>query len=194
MVSPLNSLRPRCRGNKVCQSIVDAPDPVAEEIDRWDVVVIIRGGGAVSDLGGFDNYELAFNVAQFPLPVLTGIGHERDDTVVDYVANTRLKTPTAVAAFLIDRHAGELQLLDALVQRMRPRRRPPDEGLSGPLVVAYTPFECRPHAVCRQRAYAVVAFPKSPQCGHATARVGGKGETDQTSLGDGCRAGFPPHA
>lgn len=107
------------QGNKVCQSIVDALDLVAEEIDRWDVVVIIRGGGAVSDLGGFDNYELAFNVAQFPLPVLTGIGHERDDTVVDYVANTRLKTPTAVAAFLIDRHAGELQLLDALVQRMR---------------------------------------------------------------------------
>lgn len=107
------------QGNKVCQSIVDALDLVAEEIDRWDVVVIIRGGGAVSDLGGFDNYELAFNVAQFPLPVLTGIGHERDDTVVDYVANTRLKTPTAVAAFLIDRHAGELQLLEALVQRMR---------------------------------------------------------------------------
>ena len=93
------------QGNKVCQSIVDALDLVAEEIDCWDVVVIIRGGGAVSDLGGFDNYELAFNVAQFPLPVLTGIGHERDDTVV--------------AAFLIDRHAGELQLLDALVQRMR---------------------------------------------------------------------------
>ena len=63
------------QGNKVCQSIVDALDLVAEEIDRWDVVVIIRGGGAVSDLGGFDNYELAFNVAQFPLPVLTGIGH-----------------------------------------------------------------------------------------------------------------------
>lgn len=106
------------QGNKVCQSIIDALDLVADEMDNWDAVVIIRGGGAVSDLGGFDNYELAFNVAQFPLPVLTGIGHERDDTVVDLVAHTRLKTPTAVAAFLIERHGRELQLLDNLSQRL----------------------------------------------------------------------------
>ena len=76
---------------------------------------MIRGGGATSDLNSFDSYLLAANCAQFPLPLITGIGHERDDTIVDLVAHTRLKTPTAVAAFLIgcmDKAAtdlGELQ-------------------------------------------------------------------------------------
>lgn len=107
------------QGKQVGISIIEALDEVAGETDRWDVVAIIRGGGAVSDLGGFDDYDLAYNVAQFPLPVLTGIGHERDDTVIDFIANTRLKTPTAVAAFLIDRQAQELQLLDALTQHAR---------------------------------------------------------------------------
>ena len=62
--------------------------------DEWDAVVIIRGGGATSDLSGFDTYLLAAACAQFPLPVITGIGHERDDTVIDLVAHTRVKTPT----------------------------------------------------------------------------------------------------
>ena len=66
-------------------------------IEEFDVVVIIRGGGATSDLSGFDTYELAANCAQFPLPIITGIGHERDDTVLDKVAHTRVKTPTAAA-------------------------------------------------------------------------------------------------
>ena len=70
--------------------------------DDWDVVVIIRGGGATSDLSGFDTYDLAANCAQFPLPVITGIGHERDDTVLDSVSHTRVKTPTAAAEFLIN--------------------------------------------------------------------------------------------
>ena len=70
--------------------------------DDWDVVVIIRGGGATSDLSGFDTYELAANCAQFPLPIITGIGHERDDTVLDSVSHTRVKTPTAAAEFLIN--------------------------------------------------------------------------------------------
>ncbi|MDQ9827043.1 exodeoxyribonuclease VII large subunit, partial [Acinetobacter sp. 163] len=73
--------------------------------------VIIRGGGATTDLHGFDNYLLAANVAQFPLPVFTGIGHERDDTIVDLVAHTRFKTPTAVAAYLIERRQGEADRL-----------------------------------------------------------------------------------
>ena len=59
----------------------------------WDGVVIIRGGGATSDLAAFENYDLAANIAQFPLPVIIGIGHERDVTVLDYVANMRVKTP-----------------------------------------------------------------------------------------------------
>jgi exodeoxyribonuclease VII large subunit len=69
----------------------------------FDCIVLIRGGGASLDLAGFDNYELAKAIANSELPVLTGIGHERDDTIADMVANTKLKTPTAVAEFLIGR-------------------------------------------------------------------------------------------
>jgi len=69
--------------------------------DFFDAVAIIRGGGATADLSCFDNYELAFNITQFPLPVITGIGHEKDDTIIELVAHTRLKTPTAVAGFFI---------------------------------------------------------------------------------------------
>lgn len=64
-------------------------------------MVIIRGGGSQADLSCFDNYNLAYYITQFPLPVITGIGHEKDDSIVDLVAHTRLKTPTAVAEFLI---------------------------------------------------------------------------------------------
>jgi len=84
-------------------SIIEALEKIFELEDFFDLVVIIRGGGSKSDLASFDKYELAFHVSQFPIPVLTGIGHEQDDTIVDLVAHTRLKTPTAVAEFLIDR-------------------------------------------------------------------------------------------
>lgn len=90
------------QGEAVEASIIEALDRINDERHEWDAVCIIRGGGAVADLGGFESYALAANVAQFPLPVITGIGHERDETVIDLVAHTRLKTPTAVAAFLID--------------------------------------------------------------------------------------------
>ena len=83
-----------------------------------DLVVIIRGGGASSDLSDFDSYELAACIAQYPLPVLTGIGHERDETVLDYVAHTKVKTPTAAAAFIIDHQAEEAALLDDLYLRI----------------------------------------------------------------------------
>ncbi len=106
------------QGEHVEQSVIAALTAVAEEMDNWDAVAIIRGGGAVSDLNGFDTYLLAANVAQFPLPVLTGIGHERDETVLDLVAHTRLKTPTAVAAFLIETRRDETAALDLLKQRL----------------------------------------------------------------------------
>lgn len=106
------------QGDQVEESVIHALDLIAAEEEQWDVVVIIRGGGAATDLGGFDSYLLASNVAQFPLPVLTGIGHERDDTIVDLVAHTRLKTPTAVAAFLIDSRKGEQARLDGLKERL----------------------------------------------------------------------------
>ena len=90
------------QGEQVESSVVAALNKINETFDCWDAVVIIRGGGAVSDLAGFDTYWLAYNCAQFPLPIITGIGHERDDTVLDLVAHTRVKTPTAAAEFLIN--------------------------------------------------------------------------------------------
>ena len=80
--------------------------------------MIIRGGGAVADMSDFDSYQLASIIAQFPLPVIVGIGHERDETVLDYVAHQRVKTPTAAAAFLIDHQLGELALLNHFQQRI----------------------------------------------------------------------------
>jgi len=107
------------QGDAVEESVIAALDRIAAEEERWDAVVIIRGGGAVSDLDGFDTYLLAANVAQFPLPVITGIGHERDDTVLDIVAHTRCKTPTAVAAFLVQTMQEELTLLRETANRLR---------------------------------------------------------------------------
>jgi exodeoxyribonuclease VII large subunit len=89
------------QGERAPQSCIDALGQIMARIDEFDCVVIIRGGGAVSDLASFDNYDLAANVAQFPLPVIVGIGHERDVTILDYVANMRVKTPTAAAEWLI---------------------------------------------------------------------------------------------
>lgn len=107
------------QGTEVESTIIKALDIIAAQADSWDCVVIIRGGGAVADLNGFETYLLAANVAQFPLPVLTGIGHERDDTVIDIVANTRLKTPTAVAQFLIDQMREEYELVCDLEERLQ---------------------------------------------------------------------------
>lgn len=90
------------QGEKTSQSVRDALEMVESTIDLWDCVVIIRGGGATTDLNGFDDYDLARAVALFPLPVAVGIGHERDRTVLDEIACMRCKTPTAVAAMLID--------------------------------------------------------------------------------------------
>lgn len=104
------------QGEKVERSVISALDRIYREIDHWDVVVIIRGGGATSDLSGFDTYELAANCAQFPLPVITGIGHERDDTVIDMVAHTRVKTPTAAAEFLVNHLRRTAERLETFAQ------------------------------------------------------------------------------
>lgn len=89
------------QGNGAEQGIIAALDRIAENIENWDVVVIIRGGGATSELGCFDTYDLANNCAQFPLPIITGIGHMRDESILDIVAHTSAKTPTAAAELLI---------------------------------------------------------------------------------------------
>ena len=78
------------QGAQVEQSVIQALNNIANEMDQWDAVVIIRGGGAAADLSGFDTLLLAENVAQFPLPIITGIGHEKDDTVIDLVSHTRV--------------------------------------------------------------------------------------------------------
>lgn len=89
------------QGETTSKSVIKALTDIEMTIDLWDCVVIIRGGGATSDLNGFDNLELARRVATFSLPVVVGIGHERDRTVLDDIANVRVKTPTAAAEWLI---------------------------------------------------------------------------------------------
>jgi len=102
------------QGQEAEASIIAALKQIRGHIKLHDAVVIIRGGGSQIDLSCFDTYSLAIEVAKFPLPVITGIGHERDDTVVDMVAHTKLKTPTAVAEFLIlGMSSFEERLLDA---------------------------------------------------------------------------------
>lgn len=106
------------QGDDVERSVISALNAVAMRRDDFDLVVIIRGGGAVSELSCFDSYNLAYNIANFPLPVITGIGHERDDTVADVVAHTKVKTPTAAAEFLINRVFDTASRLEDLTRRM----------------------------------------------------------------------------
>ena len=102
------------QGEEIEQSVIAALNKINQRMDDFDVVVIIRGGGATSDMSGFDTLSLSENVANFPLPVITGIGHDRDESVLDMVSHTRVKTPTAAAAFLVD-HLEEVyeRVLDA---------------------------------------------------------------------------------
>ncbi len=114
------------QGENTAPSIIAALQDVIDSGEDFDCVVIIRGGGATGDLASFDNYELAANIAMFPLPVIIGIGHERDITLLDYVANMRVKTPTAAAEWLISRGAEALErvyglgnmILDAATARL----------------------------------------------------------------------------
>lgn len=98
------------QGEKAPASMIAAFEAIAERADEFDCVALIRGGGASSDLLAFEDYNLAETIANFPLPVIIGIGHERDVTLLDYIAHTRLKTPTAVAEFLVGN--GEQRLAD----------------------------------------------------------------------------------
>ncbi len=119
------------QGQQTESSVIAALERIFEVQDFFDVVVIIRGGGATVDLASFDSYQLAFNVANFPIPVITGIGHDRDETVLDHVAHTSVKTPTAAAALLIDKMTEQLQnvldlqeeIKDHVEQRMNDERQ-----------------------------------------------------------------------
>ena len=106
------------QGQHVEESVTAALCRIADEAGQWDVAAIIRGGGASTDLSDFDSYPLAACIAQFPLPVITGIGHDRDEPVLDYVAHTHLKTPTAVAAFLVEHLQRQLDRVNLLADRI----------------------------------------------------------------------------
>lgn len=102
------------QGEQVEASVIHALNAIYDEVDDYDVVVIIRGGGATADMSGFDTLALAENVANFPLPIITGIGHDRDESILDMVSNTRVKTPTAAAAFLVDNLAKVWSYVDGM--------------------------------------------------------------------------------
>lgn len=107
------------QGDQAARSIVHALGAIATQEEEWDLVVIIRGGGASTDLGCFDDYILASHCAQFPLPIITGIGHTRDVSVVDMVVHTSVKTPTAAAEWLIDCVAVQVAKVDGLLLRLQ---------------------------------------------------------------------------
>lgn len=110
------------QGDKAEESIINALDKIYKYENFFDVVVIIRGGGSKLDLSCFDSYWLSYNITQFPIPIITGIGHERDDTIVDIVANTKLKTPTAAAEFFIKKlnrfEATLMELKDEVIENV----------------------------------------------------------------------------
>ena len=107
------------QGDAAEASVVAALDHIAEREDSFDVVAIIRGGGSTSDLALFDSYRIASHVAQFPLPVITGIGHDKDVSVADMVAHTSCKTPTAVATLLVELADAEYNTIESLAQQLR---------------------------------------------------------------------------
>lgn len=107
------------QGEDVEKSVIAALEQIFRGSENsFDCVVIIRGGGATADLSGFDTLALAENVANFPLPIITGIGHERDESILDMVSHTRVKTPTAAAAFLIDHLKEVLEVLNDAQERI----------------------------------------------------------------------------
>jgi len=106
------------QGDKAESSIISALDRIYYDGADFDLVAIVRGGGSKADLDCYDSYGLAYHITQFPLPVITGIGHEQDDTITDLVSHTRLKTPTAVAAFLIEALADFEALLETNRRRI----------------------------------------------------------------------------
>ena len=111
------------QGEQVEESIVNALNAIYnvcadQQTSAFDCVVIIRGGGATADLSGFDALKLAENVAQFPIPIITGIGHDRDESILDMVSHTRVKTPTAAAQLLISHMDSTSQRIDTCGERI----------------------------------------------------------------------------
>ncbi|MGN1264163.1 MAG: exodeoxyribonuclease VII large subunit [Prevotella sp.] len=154
------------QGEKIESSIIMALNEINRRTDDFDCVVIIRGGGATSDMSGFDSLVLAENVANFPLPIITGIGHDRDETVLDMVSNTRVKTPTAAAALLISRLKATADRIDEcsnhivrtvtmLMQKERMRMTALSERLPSLFSVVKTRREARLDMMAERLLHAV---------------------------------------
>lgn len=109
------------QGHGAEASIIEALGRIAARVDEFDAVVVIRGGGSQSDLSFLNSYLISYHIAQFPLPVIAGLGHDKDQSVVDMVAAFSLKTPTAAAAFLVDRVADFDASLASMGQAIRGR-------------------------------------------------------------------------
>lgn len=109
------------QGAQTAASVIAQLNAIAAQEEQWDCVCIIRGGGASTDLDGFDDLELARNVANFPLPVIIGIGHERDTTVLDYICAQRVKTPTAAAEFIVGMALAEWDRLQQIATAIKQR-------------------------------------------------------------------------
>ena len=181
------------QGQDTAPTIISALDAVAGEADQWDAVVIIRGGGAVSDLAGFEDYELAAHCAQFPLPVIVGIGHDRDTTVLDFVAHTSLKTPTAVAAFLIERidaearQLGNYERIQQLAMRLLDLRRTQLQHTGQALRTALRHYQRTLHRNLETygRAVSYHSPDKILRLGYSITRRNGKAVTSASVLSPG---------
>lgn len=182
------------QGSAAEQGIIEALNSIASNIDLWDAVVIIRGGGATSDLGCFDTYDLANNCAQFPLPIITGIGHLRDESLLDIVAHTSAKTPTAAAELFI--HAmlaneaalAELQegIAAAITGRIESEKRG-IEQLVAQLPIATALFMQTQHHrldLC-QRSIDAASPEHILSLGYSITRIGGKAVRDASLLAPG---------
>lgn len=182
------------QGSAAEQGIIEALNSIASNIDLWDAVVIIRGGGATSDLGCFDTYDLANNCAQFPLPIITGIGHLRDESLLDIVAHTSAKTPTAAAELFI--HAmlaneatlTELQegIAAAITGRIESEKRG-IEQLVAQLPIATALFMQAQHHrldLC-QRSIDAASPEHILSLGYSITRIGGKAVRDASLLAPG---------
>lgn len=182
------------QGSAAEQGIIEALNSIASNIDLWDAVVIIRGGGATSDLGCFDTYDLANNCAQFPLPIITGIGHLRDESLLDIVAHTSAKTPTAAAELFI--HAmlaneatlAELQegIAAAITGRIESEKRG-IEQLVAQLPIATALFMQAQHHrldLC-QRSIDAASPEHILSLGYSITRIGGKAVRDASLLAPG---------
>lgn len=137
------------QGDNTVPSVLSALEEIAEHQDEYDIVVIIRGGGATSELASFDDYDLAFHVANFPLPVLVGIGHDRDSTVLDAVAYAHVKTPTDAAQWFIMRALEALDNLRTIGTDILHTVREILSANREQLAYADAHLRTRPVAICR---------------------------------------------